>query len=205
LPGKLAAQFAELEQRGNARFSYTDVTLRFATGEERYLECGNASRPLLTQLLGGNMFATPTVVVRRECFRELGLFDVRLRTGEDWDMWMRLAAHFEHVRVARPLSVVRVADQTRFPLETLEQCTLRALERLFSCPRVQQHWPEVTSNRRFIYSWHYSVLAKSYLWHGRPVDFCRLASRALVAHPAGLSYLLRARREALEQRVSHAT
>lgn len=205
LPGKLAAQFSELEIRPDAVFSYTDVTLRSATGQESDLECGNADRPLLTQLLGGNLFATPTVLVRRDCLLEVGLFDARLRTGEDWDMWMRLAAHFEHVRVARPLTVVRVAQRTKFPLETLEMCTLRSLERLFSCPRVQRDWPAVAASRRLIYSWHYSVLAKSYLRQGRLADFSRLASRALMAHPAGLNYLVRARREALEQRVVHDT
>jgi glycosyltransferase involved in cell wall biosynthesis len=205
LPGKLTAQFGELEKRPNAAFSYTDVTLRFATGEESDLACGNADQPLLMQLLGGNLFATPTVVVRRECLREVGLFDEQLRTGEDWDLWLRLAAHFEHVRVARPLTVIRVADHTRFPLETLEWCTLRSLERLFSCRCVQQDWLAVASSRRLIYSWHYSVLARSYLWHGRLVDFCRLACRALMASPTGLSYLVRARREALEQRIFHDT
>jgi len=204
LPGKLTNQLAELEKRPNAAFSYTNVTLRSATGEENDLECGNADRPLLLQLIGGNLFATPTVVVRRDSLQKIGLFAPQLRTGEDWDMWMRLAAHFEHVRVPRPLTVISVADQTKFPLETLERCTLQSLQRLFSCRRIQQDWPGVASSRRLIYSWHYSVLARSYLRHGRLVDFCRLASRALLSHPAGLGYLLRARREALEQRVFDA-
>jgi glycosyltransferase involved in cell wall biosynthesis len=201
LPGKLAAQFAELEKRANATFSYTDVTLRFASGEKSDLECGKAEQPLLRQLLGGNLIATPSVVVRRDCLQKVGLFDVRLRTGEDWDMWMRLAAHFEHVRVARPLTVIRVSDQTKFPVETLERCTLQSLQQLFSCHRIQREWPEVASSRRLIYSWHYSVIARSYLRHGRLVDFCRLASRAILSHPAGLNFLANARREALERQL----
>jgi glycosyltransferase involved in cell wall biosynthesis len=204
LPGKLTAQFAELENRPNATFSYTDVTLRSADGDESDLECGNVGLPLLTQLVGGSLFATPTVLVRRDCLQRVGLFDERLRTGEDWDLWMRLAAHFEHVRVARPLTVVSVASQPKFPLATLERCTLQTLERLFSCPRVQRHWPGVASSEALIYSWHYSVLAKSNLRQGRLIDVCRLACRALLSHPAGLSYLARGRREALEQRVFNA-
>jgi glycosyltransferase involved in cell wall biosynthesis len=202
LPDKLAFQFRALERQPKAAFSYTDVLLRFTSGAESPLECGNA-RPLLTQLLGGNLFATPTVVVRRDCLEQVGLFDAELRTGEDWDLWMRLAAHFEHVRVARPLTVIRVADHSKFPLETLEWCTLRSLEKLFSCRHVQHRWPAVASHRRLIYSWHYSVLARSYLRHRRLAHFCRLASRGLMAHPAALSYLVRPRREALEQRVFH--
>src|SRR6185369_10696455 len=67
LPGKLEAQFVELEKRANAAFSYTDETLRFDSGKERDVKCGKDGRPLLLQLLGGNLFATPTVIVRRDC------------------------------------------------------------------------------------------------------------------------------------------
>jgi glycosyltransferase involved in cell wall biosynthesis len=204
LPGKLAAQFEALANKPEAAFSYTDVTLRRPDGVDEDLACGVPGQPLLLQLLGGNLFATPTVLARRECFREVGLFDASLRTGEDWDMWMRLAAHFEHARVARPLTIIRVAAHTKFPVETLEWCTLRALERLFACPRVEREWPSVASRRRLIYAWHYSVLAKSHLRQGRLRDFCRLAYRALSAHPEGLRYLARARRGALERRLFHA-
>lgn len=205
LPGKLAAQFAALAERPAAAFSYTDVTLRHPNGTDEDLACGVPEQPLLLQLLGGNLFATPTVLARRECFREVGLFDASLRTGEDWDMWLRLAAHFEHARVARPLTVIRVAAHAKFPVETLERCTLRALERLFACPRVGRAWPSVASKRRLIYAWHYSVLAKSYLNQGRLADFSRLACRALGSHPAGLRFLKRgARRAELERRLFDA-
>lgn len=201
LPGKLATQFDELAKNPSAAFSYTDVRLRYEGGEERDLACGTEGQPLLTQLLPGNLFGTPTVVVRRDCFREVGLFDAELRTGEDWDMWMRLAAHFEHVRVRRPLTVNRVTERAKFPVETWERCTLRVLGRLFSCPRVLRDWPSVASKRGLIYAWHYSVLAKSYLRQRRLADFGRLAYRALVAHPEGLRYLARGRREMLEGRL----
>ncbi len=206
LPGKLTAQFAALAERPAAAFSYTDVTLRHPNGTDEDLACGVPEQPLLLQLLGGNLFATPTVLARRECFREVGLFDASLRTGEDWDMWLRLAAHFEHARVARPLTVIRVAAHAKFPVETLERCTLRALERLFACPRVGRAWPSVASKRRLIYAWHYSVLAKSHLNQGRLADFSRLAYRALSSHPAALRYLKRgARRGELEGRLFDAS
>ena len=201
LPGKLAAQFEALAASPDAAFSYTDVKVRHEDGREGELVRGDAGRPLLLQLLAGNLFATPTVLVRRDCFREVGLFDASLRTGEDWDMWLRLAAHFEHAPVARPLTLCRVVGQSRFPPETLERCTLHVLERLFSCHHVARDWPRVASKRRLIYAWHYSVLAKSYLRQGRLADFSRLAFRAVRSHPAGLRQLARASREELEGRL----
>ena len=198
LPGKLAAQFEALAARPAAAFSYTDVMVRTADGAESVLPCPGRGRPLLTQLLAGNVFATPSALVRRDCFDEVGLFDPALRTGEDWDMWLRLAAHFECVYVARPLTLCRVTGQTRFPLPTLEWCTLRVLGRLFACGHVARRLPDVAARRGAVYAWHYSVLAKSYLRRGRPADFCRLAYRALKSHPSALRFIAPGRGELLE-------
>ena len=191
LPGKLAAQFAALGARPSAAFSYTDARLLYDSGAETDVVCGTAARPLLPQLLAGNLFATPTALVRRDCFDRVGLFEPSLPTGEDWDMWMRLAAHFDCARVARPLTVVRTADRAKFPVDVLERCTVLVLERLFACPRVRREWPAVASRRAAVYAWHYSVLAKSYLRRGRAADFLRLAFRAARSHPSGLRYLAR--------------
>jgi glycosyltransferase involved in cell wall biosynthesis len=36
-----------------------------------------------------------TPLVKRECFEKVGLFDEDIRFGEDWDMWLRIAEHYE--------------------------------------------------------------------------------------------------------------
>ena len=199
LAGKLAAQFEALEKKPSARFSYTDVVLCGEGRAETALECGTTDRPLLPQLLEGNLFATPTVLARRDCFDRVGLFETRLRTGEDWDMWMRLAAHFECVRVARPLATVRADAATKLPLRTLERCTMLVLERLFACPHVAREWPAVASKRAAVYAWHCSVLARSYLRRGRAADFARLAYRAARSHPSGIRFVARPSRGTLHE------
>lgn len=203
LPGKLAAQLEELRQHPKAVFSYTDVRLRSESNLERDLACGTDGQPLFLRLLGGNLFATPTVIIKRDCFEEVGLFDTELRTGEDWDMWMRLATHFAHVRVARPLALIRESSRSKFPVHTIERCTLRVLQRLFECRKVSRNWPEVASKRPLIYAWHYSVLAKSYWQQGHSADFGRCAYRALRSHPTALRYLVKARRKDFEARFVH--
>lgn len=37
---------------------------------------------------------TPSIVVRREVYEKLGGFDSRICCGEDWEMWVRIAAHY---------------------------------------------------------------------------------------------------------------
>jgi glycosyltransferase involved in cell wall biosynthesis len=48
------------------------------------------------------------VVIRRTLLERVGGFDTELRTGEDWDMWLRLAAEGPPARVPRPVVAYRV-------------------------------------------------------------------------------------------------
>jgi glycosyltransferase involved in cell wall biosynthesis len=46
--------------------------------------------------LAKNCFvSTPTVVIRSDCIRKIGLFDEDLPIGEDWDLFIRLAREYD--------------------------------------------------------------------------------------------------------------
>ena len=48
------------------------------------------------------------VVVRRTAWQQAGQFDARLRSSEDWEMWIRLAKHGSPACVPHPLVAYRV-------------------------------------------------------------------------------------------------
>jgi glycosyltransferase involved in cell wall biosynthesis len=50
-----------------------------------------------------NLFATTTVVVRRECFADVGLFDETVSFAEDWDMWLRISHKYPVSYIDEPL------------------------------------------------------------------------------------------------------
>jgi GT2 family glycosyltransferase len=56
----------------------------------------------------GQRLQTPCMVVRREVYEHLGGFDRRLRGAEDWEMWVRIAAHYPVWYEPEPLAVYRV-------------------------------------------------------------------------------------------------
>jgi glycosyltransferase involved in cell wall biosynthesis len=191
LPDKLAVQLGEICRYPEAGFSYAGARVQYVSGREFDITCSPLSGPLFLDLLLGSSLATPTVVVRRECFKKVGLFDAALRTGEDWDMWLRLSARFRHVYVSRPLALIRKDVNIRnVSLETLESCTRRVLQRLFSCSQTRQRYPTLAAQRRRIYAWHYWVLAKSYLRHHRVGAFCRLGAKTLWSRQLGLGCLM---------------
>jgi glycosyltransferase involved in cell wall biosynthesis len=48
------------------------------------------------------------VALRRDILESVGMFDTRLRTSEDWDLWLRLAATGLPAHVPRPLVALRL-------------------------------------------------------------------------------------------------
>ncbi|WP_431275259.1 glycosyltransferase [Variovorax ureilyticus] len=63
----------------------------------------------LHTLLRGNIGPPNTFVVRREMLSQVGLFDVGLRSCEDWDLWLRIAALGGKFGLARDMrSVYRI-------------------------------------------------------------------------------------------------
>lgn len=54
-----------------------------------------------------------SAVVRRECFEKLGLFDTRLRMGEDLDMWYRISLDFSILQQREVLVMLRKSSKER--------------------------------------------------------------------------------------------
>ena len=56
---------------------------------------------------------TPSIVVRREVYEQLGGFDRRLTAcGEDWEMWVRIAASYPVWYLTDPLAAYRVTPRS---------------------------------------------------------------------------------------------
>lgn len=51
---------------------------------------------------------TPSIVVRRDVYEQLGGFDSRLVCSEDWEMWVRIAACYPIWYETEPLAVYRM-------------------------------------------------------------------------------------------------
>jgi glycosyltransferase involved in cell wall biosynthesis len=107
-PGKLAAQLAVAKKTG-AGWVYTgNVTV----DEELSVRSGAPPPPpakVVAELRRHNSVpaGASNVVVRRDVLETVGGFDPELRTSEDWDLWLRLAAIGLPACVPRPLVALR--------------------------------------------------------------------------------------------------
>lgn len=87
----------------------------FVNAEGRILsipepEQGEAGRleGALERLSEQQRIMTPSIVVRRDVYERLGGFDSRLICSEDWEMWVRIAAHYPVWYEPQPLASYRM-------------------------------------------------------------------------------------------------
>ena len=65
-------------------------------------------RTLRREILVHNVIGNPSMVmVRRSALEVAGLFDEKIRWGQDWDLWIRLIEKFEAAVLPEPLTVYR--------------------------------------------------------------------------------------------------
>jgi GT2 family glycosyltransferase len=97
LPNKLEKQIAYLESNPNIGLVYSDM---FCFDENGVLphtwSQANPTPPVQECwiLFVRNFIPMPSVVVRRECLNQIGLFDNTVIPCEDYDMWLRLIEKF---------------------------------------------------------------------------------------------------------------
>ena len=82
-------------------------------------------------------FAPSSAVARRECFAAVGEFDTDLRSVEDRDMWLRIAARFPVAAVEAPLTWYRITpgSMSRNP-ERMEMFEHLVIDRAFGMPEL---------------------------------------------------------------------
>lgn len=129
---------------------------------------------VLNELLLGNFITTSTVFLKKSCFEKTGLFDEDIPFGEDYDMWIRIAEHFEYDFVPEPLTRYRVhpGSLTRNYAKVISGLVkiLSKHERLFA-------------RHKRAYSNHMLILGVIYCYSGRTREGIKTFMKAIRAYP----------------------
>ncbi len=113
LPEKLEKQVEVLSQLPEVGLVYSFANTIDSDGKRLNLDW-HLGQPLghpsgaLAQLLLGCFIPALTVVFRKQCIDEVGLFDENLLGSGDWDMWLRIAKDHQLACVEEPLALYRV-------------------------------------------------------------------------------------------------
>jgi len=97
-----------------------------STGEILEIKLDGKHGDLFQEMFLENLMSTACVVVRRECFERVGLFDESMPCSSDYDMWIRIAAHFHFEYIKEPLVILYYAQGPK--LSTNVPSALQGLE-----------------------------------------------------------------------------
>ena len=187
LPEKLERQVTMFREAPSKGMIYTDCSSR-GNGRSARSHFARIGTPT-----GGRVFEqflktcdvyTPTVIVRRECLLDVGLFDETLTVGEDYNLWLRIAARWEVGVIPEVLAIRHVTPGSLSLTTSREQVAsnvITVFEKLLAtCPHLSPHerhalrvaigWRHYgygsyllaqgesrRSRRQFLESWRYGV------------------------------------------------
>jgi glycosyltransferase involved in cell wall biosynthesis len=98
----------------------------------------------------GNIITTSSVMLRRQCFDTVGLFDEDFKAGGDYDMWIRVATRFEFAYIDVPLVKYSIHPKR---ITTDYQKKRNSIELL-----IKKHWALFAADR--------DCLARQYVYLG---------------------------------------
>lgn len=105
-PDRLAAQVEMLDAEADLGLVHTDLMtfdehgIIHRTRRAFSDPCGGM---VLDRLLLDNFITTSTVMARKECLVDVGMFNVNRRISHDFELWLRMAARWKVGYVDRPL------------------------------------------------------------------------------------------------------
>ncbi len=87
-----------------------------------------------------------SVLMRRELFEHVGVFDETLPICEDYDLWLRVAARFEVGFIDEPLIIKRGghADQLSRSEWGIDRYRVSALQKILQSAALKEEWREQT-------------------------------------------------------------
>ena len=126
LPEKLERQVPLFEQDASVGLVCSDMSYFDQDGDRPGTAFGMKDRPIRRGMVYPLIFLNsfifmPTVVVRKSCFDERGLFDETLKACEDLEMWLRITREYAVDFADAPLA------KYRFSTNQLHQNTTRVL------------------------------------------------------------------------------
>lgn len=132
---KLEAQFKALQENPQASVAYSwtnciDESSQFLRAGTYITFNGDVyANLLLTNFIDNGS----NVLIRTKVFQEVNNFDESLTSGEDWDMWLRLAKRYHFVAVSKPQILYRItASSMSANLTRMEAQSMRVIEQAYA-------------------------------------------------------------------------
>lgn len=124
LPEKLLEQLKVFDDHPDVGMVYSlfyffESETHSIIGYKPIIECHRGF--VLKEMFVSCMVGSPTPLIKRKVFDEVGPFKEELRGTEDYEMWLRICAHYKLDFVPKYLAMYRVHSSTQADTKTLDK------------------------------------------------------------------------------------
>lgn len=116
-----------------------------------------------------DLFCSSSVVVKRDVFERVGLFDERIASSEDLDMWYRIILHYPVVFYDKVLAIYNQNAENRVAYDTDVRFPL-SKDLKFYIDKYHVFFRENRAFSRYINTWVATGLLKDGYYFGSPKD-----------------------------------
>ena len=132
-------------------------------------------------LLSTNPISVPTMLIRKECFNRVGLFDDLLNAQEDWDMWIRIAKYYRFALIKIPLVKYRLHSN---------QLSKNLGVKIITANRILVKYANELKKRPCTHSKHYFYIGNRFCHMGKTKDGQRYLIKAISLYPFCIRYYI---------------
>jgi glycosyltransferase involved in cell wall biosynthesis len=133
-------------------------------------------------LLGRNYVGTSsTLLIRKECFHQVGLFDDLLNSQQDWDMWIRIAKYYRFALIKVPLVKCRLHTN---------QISRNLALKIITANRILVKYANELEMRRGAHSKHYFYIGLRFCRTGKTKEGRRYLLKAISLYPFCITYYI---------------
>ena len=179
--GLLASRCDKIQCSGNIKKPGRPLSYQSRRGKSGWV---------LNDLFQANFIRTSSVIIRRDCFDKVGLFDEKQKQAQDYDLWLRMAAEYQ-VGFINEFLTVYVDNPKGISGDGLigRLYILQALEKSY----LKQKIPEKIYNLRM--ARNYFAVGRHYLQRGdreKGLAYIKKARRLAPCHLKYMFYLIKA-------------
>lgn len=161
LPTKLEKQIKLIELCSNDTGVVYTKFFRIENGKKYIIPNNNnllKEGYIYESLLAGNFIGTPTMLVKRECFERVGMFDIKLKRLIDWDLCLRISKYYEFKFINEPLVISYFTN---------ESISSNRKYLVYSLPIIIKKHKKTLLNKKNILYNHYSTLNNLFHLEGK--------------------------------------
>lgn len=122
-----------------------------------------------------------TLLIRKECFKQVGLFDEKLPASQDWDMWIRISRYYEYDFLENSFVKYRVH---------FNQISTNLNSKVRAEMLMQEKYIDQLKNRKYVYSNSCFTIGILLLYLGRIKNGQKYLIKAIIIYPFCIKYYI---------------